>query len=386
MPKRIKLGVITDEFFDAKIGRFGGFGWAARQLGLIFNGDASLGVDVVYLAGEQFAEPRMPETMVHGSRVILRQQTRLGNLRAVRRERFDMLLTIEYNLGYSVFIRALPRTPVVVWVRDPRSADDAARVNAVRIPGAEHEMPQGLESHDGTSLKRIARESAWFGRPLMLAAPAPLIVRKIEDAYGIEPPEFFCLPNPIQLNPPTVKKSEQPTVVFLGRLDPVKRPWLFSELARHFPQVEFRFLGKSHFSGPGSWRADDLAPNVRLLGHVGEEEKLRLLSEAWVAINTSVHEALAVSFQEALACETPLLSCVNTGFIVSRHGIFTGRFEGSGMASLPAFRAGLQTLLDFPERRRQLGRRGREWVQDTHTLPRFLEAFFSLCRRAGIER
>src|SRR6185503_16768305 len=125
---------------------------------------------------------------------------------------------------------------------------------------------------------------------------------------------------------------------------------------------------------------------VRMLGHVGEEEKLRLLSEAWVAINTSIHEALAVSLQEALACETPLLSCIDTGFIVSRHGIYTGRFDGDGMASLGAFGEGLQSLLDNPERRRQLGRRGRGGVRATHTLPGFLDVFFSLCRRAGIER
>ena len=150
---RIKLGVITDEFFDAHLGRLGGFGWAARQLGRIFNEDPSRGVDIVYVAGEHRAENGVTETQVHGSRVILRRATRLENLRAIRRERFDLLLTIDYNLGYSVYLRSLPRTPVIVWVRDPRTPTDAARIEAVRIPGAEHEMPQGLMSHDGTSLQ-----------------------------------------------------------------------------------------------------------------------------------------------------------------------------------------------------------------------------------------
>ena len=71
--KRLKLGVITDEFFDAQLGRLGGFGWAARQLGEIFNGDPTLGVDLVYIAGEHLATDGRNKTAVHGSRVILRQ-------------------------------------------------------------------------------------------------------------------------------------------------------------------------------------------------------------------------------------------------------------------------------------------------------------------------
>ena len=324
--------------------------------------------------------------MVHGSRVILRQPTRRANLRAVQRERFDLLLTIDYNLGYSVFMRALPRTPVVVWVRDPRTPEDAQRILGVRIPGADTESPQGLKSHDGTSLARIARESAWLGRRLMLATPTPLLVTKLEGTYGFEPWDFYLLPNPIRLDPPTVQKSERPTVVFLARLDPYKRPWLFAQLARHFPQVEFQFLGQPHFSGPGAWRADDLPSNVRILGHVGEQEKLRLLSEAWVAINTSVHEGLAVSFLEALACETPLLSCVNTGFVVSRYGIYTGRFDGSGVESMDAFCAGLQALLDQPRLRCDLAQKGRAWVRATHSLDTFMAAFYRLAERAGVSR
>lgn len=385
-PRPIKLGVVTDEFFDAQLGRLGGFGWAARQLGRIFNADASLGVELVYVAGEHRATPGAPELRVHGSRVLLRQPTRLANLRAMRREKFDLLLTVDYNLGYSVYLRSLPRTPAIVWVRDPRTPEDARRILGVRIPGAEHETPQGLMSHDGTSLAPIARTAGRIGRPLLFASPTPMLVTKLEGTYGVEPWDFYCLPNPILLEPPAVRKSERPTVVFLARLDPYKRPWLFAELARHFPDVEFRFLGQSHFTGAGAWRPEGLPPNVRMFGHVGEEEKLRLLSEAWVAINTSVHEGLAVSFLEALACETPLLSCVNTNFVVSRYGVYTGRFDGSGMESIGAFREGLQALLDDAGRRRALGRSGREWVQSTHTLTSFLSAFSRLCAIAGVPR
>jgi glycosyltransferase involved in cell wall biosynthesis len=382
MPRPLRLAVITDEFFDPALGRLGGFGWAARQLGRIFNADASLGVDLVYVAAEHHAERGRTEGQTHGSRVMFRDASRLANLRRIRRERFDLLLTIDYNLGYSVFLRSLPRTPVIVWVRDPRPPSEVRRVAGVRIPGEDHQTPQSLHSHDRSSLARIARESALLRRPLLLASPAPHLVSVVEETYGFEPWDFFFLPNPLLLDVADARKSERPTVVFLGRLDPVKRPWLFSELARDFPEVEFRFLGQSHCSGPGAWEPRELPPNVRLFGHVDEDAKLRVLSEAWVAINTSVHEGLAVSFLEALACGTPLLSCVNTGFVVSRHGVYIGRFDGSGVDALPALRGALRALLDDPERRRALGERGRRWVRETHSRERFLDAFFRLSRIA----
>ena len=70
----------------------------------------------------------------------------------MQRERFDLLLTIDYNLGYSVYLRSLPRTPTIVWVRDPRTPEDAERIRAVRLPGDDVTVPQGLMSHDGRSL------------------------------------------------------------------------------------------------------------------------------------------------------------------------------------------------------------------------------------------
>jgi glycosyltransferase involved in cell wall biosynthesis len=173
-------------------------------------------------------------------------------------------------------------------------------------------------------------------------------------------------------------------VIFLGRLDPIKRPWLFMELARRFPAVEFLMLGKSHFQGPGSWPIKDLPANVKLLGHVDGELKHQLLSSAWLLVNTSIHEALANSFLEALACETPLLSCNNREGIASRFGIYTGRWPGDGMSGLSAFAHGLERLIEDTERRTRLGQAGRQWVEQTHNGTTFLSAFDKLCERAGM--
>jgi glycosyltransferase involved in cell wall biosynthesis len=115
-------------------------------------------------------------------------------------------------------------------------------------------------------------------------------------------------------------------------------------------------------------------------------QKIDLLSSAWALVNTSIHEALATSFLEALACETPLLACTDQENLVSRFGTFTGSWDGDGMDGIPRFESGLQQLLDNRNLRIRLGQQGREWVQRTHNGTNFLRAFNSLCVSAGLRR
>ena len=377
----IRLGVITSEFFDPRVSRLGGSGWATRLLGEIFSHDSSARVEVVYLARELRESPGS----VHGARVIHRRASRWGNLRAMRRESLDLLLTIDYPPD-TVYLRSAPRTPAIFWVRIPRTPEDVRKIRTLRIPCAESEEPQGLWCADCSTMTAIVRESHWCGRRLIFATPAPHLAEKLAAAYGIGSPDMHLLPNVIARQAVRIVKSARPSVVFLGRLDPIKRPWIFAALAARHPHADFLFLGQSHFEGPGSWRAANLPSNLRLLGHVGEEEKFSVLREAWAAVNTSIHEGLAISMLEALACETPLVACQDPGAVVSRHGLYTGRFDGSGMEGLAAFSDALQTLLDDPNRRRELGGSGRAWVEATHSRSRFLECFARLCELAGVAR
>ena len=385
MRRTIRLGVITDEFFDLKLGRMGGFGWAARQLAVLFGEDQPRRVEVVYLASQLNATKHRTEASAHGARVILRRSTRAANMLAARSERLDLLVTIDYNLSHSVWIRSLPRTPCIVWVRDPRTPEDARKIYTLRIPEAPEVEPQGLHCYDGRSLQRIARESMWCGRKLLFATPAPHLAARCEATYGFEPWAMHLLPNAIRLRGTGSPKSARPTAVFLGRVDPIKRPWIFTALARRFPEVEFLMLGQPHFEGRGAWSPHGLPGNVRVCGHVGEEEKRAVLSAAWVTINTSIHEALAVSLIESLACGTPLLSCQNPGFIVSRYGVWTGRYDGDGMQGMDAFSHGLQKLIDSPAMRGELALSGRQWAQSVHCRPRFDHKFAELCRLAGVQ-
>lgn len=383
--RRIKVGIVANEFFGREVGGFGGFGWAARQVARLLNGNPEHGFEVVFLnrtlpwaAGGRLAHAQ-------DTPLITRDGGRLADIRGVWAERPDLLLMIDYRPSYRYFAGALARTPVIVWVRDPRPPDDVRKIDTLRIPGAGGERPQGIGEIDCTSLGKIVRASRLLARPVLFATPAPHLAEKVPATYGVTPPAVSFLPNPVDLNPGRVSKSERPRVVFLARLDPYKRPWLFAELAGRFPEIEFLFMGHSHFEGEGTWRPEGLPSNARLLGHVDGAEKQRLLSSAWALVNTSIHEGLAVSFLEALACETPVVSCLNPEGVVARFGSYVGRCDGDGLASLPRFEEALGRLLSDAETRARLGREGRAWVNETHNPARFLDAFRSLCARAGLE-
>eukprot|EP00964_Phaeocystis_antarctica_P164127 scaffold141628_cov214-Phaeocystis_antarctica.AAC.1 len=121
--------------------------------------------------------------------------------------------------------------------------------------------------------------------------------------------------------------------------------------------------------------------NLQLVAHVNETSKRELLTRAWFIINLSVHEGLAISFLEALACETPIVALVDPGGLVSSYGRYVGSFPGDGVEALPGLKQAVTELLSNQSLRRDLGMRGRRHVQTTHNEARFLDCFDRLLQR-----
>lgn len=389
IPKnKIKLGLIANEFYDLSLGRMGGFGVAIRQVADLFNQNSELGVEPVFITGG-LSDVSETEVMAHGTRLLILPKDKHQRRQLLNNEKFDIILTMDYRSNYRPIIDALPRVPVIIWVHDPRTPYDMKRIESTRIPGQGDNVPQGLKPVNCTSLAEIVKKSnsPFSKRPILFAQPAAYYEEKVVGTYGVEPSEITLLPNIIEHiidEPKTIVKSEKPSVVFLARLDPYKRPWLFAELATYFPEVDFIFMGKNHFQGLGAWEPDSLPSNVKMMGHIDGEEKIRILSSAWVLANTSIHEGLAISFLEALMCETPILSCVDSENVVSRYGVYVGRWDGSGREALPKFVESLQRLLDDKDLRNRLAIDGKRWVKSSHNQERFIESFKYLCERAEL--
>ena len=371
------VGIVANEFFDIGLGRMGGFGWAARTSAECLTRRPELGYRPLLLAGHGGIADGATARRTNGTR-LLRFEDGAGYAKRLARANVSILLTIDYRPNYRPVLEARPELPVVVWVRDPRSPGDVDVVATLEVPGDE-KPPLGVDPIDCTELGRIVERAGEMGTTIALASPAPLLAtQKAPATYGIAAPEIRLLPNPLPVVEAPSPKSERPLVAFVGRLDPVKRPWVFVELARRFPALEFVLLGQAHFAAPGGWAPSRVPANLRALGHVGHEAKTRLLSSAWMLVNTSIHEALPISFLEALHCGTPIVACHDPERVASRFGVDVGRFGGSGLDALDPFSAAIERLLDDDGLRSELGERGRAWVRATHTRERFVTSFAAL--------
>lgn len=384
--KGARVGILANEFFEGTYGDMGGFGWAAKRAMEAFEAEESPVEEVVLLAGQHFKVPDGVER-VHGQRIIKRSARRARDVIRHLRAPVDVILSIDFRPSYLPWFKVLPFTPVVVWVRDPRTQEDWDRIRTLRVPGGADASPGGIGHIDTRSLASFAHKTRFLRRPLLLANKMAYLGEKIPGTYGLDrSSRVLCNPDVVDYERVEVAKSERPRVVFLGRLDPIKRPWLFVELARRFPDVEFLMLGQRHVDGALGWDPEEVPANLRLLGHVGGQQKYELLSSAWVLVNTSIHEESAVSQFEALAYETPLLSCIDSDRIAERYGVFTGRFDGTGLEALPKLEEGLERLVIQHEWRRELGRRGRQFVREAHNTPQFLRQFEALYREAKAGR
>jgi glycosyltransferase involved in cell wall biosynthesis len=79
----------------------------------------------------------------------------------------------------------------------------------------------------------------------LVCVQAELLKPKVKTTYGKEIDPVF-LPNFIDIPEDNFKKKGNPTVLWLARLDPIKRPELCFDLARECPGVDFLVLGESH--------------------------------------------------------------------------------------------------------------------------------------------
>jgi glycosyltransferase involved in cell wall biosynthesis len=371
------VGIVANEFFDAALGRMGGFGWAARTSAECVASTRRIGHRPVLLAGSGGLGSHRPERHESGIPLIRYDGDPRRYARRLGRAQLGLFLTIDYRPNYLPVLVSRD-VPAIVWIRDPRAPVDVERIATLELPSGV-EDPQGVSTIDCRSLASHVDRARDAGSRIAFASPAPgLAMPRMRTTYGVDPAVVHFLPNPVAPLATTVRKTERPRVVFLGRLDPIKRPWVFVHLARRFPRVEFVMLGRPHFSGPGSWQPTQLPANVSLLGHVDAELKRAVLGSAWLIANTSIHESLPISFLEALHCGTPIVSCQDPERVTSRFGTYVGRWDGTGLDGLAAFSDAVERLLDDDELRLGLGAAGREWVRANHTPERFMTAFAAL--------
>ena len=364
--KRVKIGILTIEEFAFRL--YGGFGFVARKTASLLR---HLGYDVSIIdCGSQHKGNLefLDGIPVH---FLLNRTVRLGPIEEsliakafLKKTSFDIVIAIcvSSNCGKWVyyFKRASPEVKSLIWFQDVRTVDDWKKILRIPLPGCGPGSPFFFQHERYSNFIRMMAIRKADG----LITQAQLINPKIKKLYKTENVSLVSNPIPIP-EEKDIRKQDEPLVVFLGRIDPIKRPWIYARIAMNLPDIQFLVLGTTHFPAIMDQVMEKYKKieNLKFLGLTVGKQKEEILSRAWVLVNTSIYESLPVSFLEALSYKMAILSCQNPDSITSRYGFYTGEPFGFGFHETQRFVSGLQYLLSSA-RWMEKGEKGYEFVKD----------------------
>lgn len=172
-------------------------------------------------------------------------------------------------------------------------------------------------------VRRIVEKSSL----LSIFTEADFIGTKVKDLFNL-PYTPKTLRNPINIFQEVREKTEKPSFVWVARWDPQKRPDTMLYIASKLSKYDFYMIGtatrgsRSYISVEERLSSEfSKYPNIHILGFIDEFAKREYIGKAWGLVNTSIREGLPITFLEALAEGTPIISYVDPDSYVSRFGI-----------------------------------------------------------------
>ena len=189
--------------------------------------------------------------------------------------------------------------------------------------------------------------------------------------------------NPIEVLDLKREKYDEPTIVWVARWDPQKRPDMALLLAKQLPEVRFIMIGtanrtSAHYENVEKYLNKEFHDlrNLTILGFVPEETKREIIGRSWVLLNTSIREGLPITFLEALAEGTPIVSYVDPDNYVSRFGIKVNYDERS-------FIVGIEQAVS--ERIfKKLGQYERSYALSEHALDVVMKKHIQIYKEMGL--
>ena len=322
---------------------------------MLSTGLAKRGIDVIVATprrrGQQAIEHLDGVTVLAVSPVSLRKQMMIYRTCGA-----DIFHSQEPSLATWLAMKAAPSSKHVVTCQNPRVFND---------------WLIQLRSYLGKKSPKLVLSVLYENNPLVSRATknadrvfcqARYTIPIAEQKYKLKHRPGF-LANPVNIPVGESRKSDHPTVCFVGRWDKIKRPELFFELAREFPDVSFIAMGKAHDLSRDTYlrRAYESIPNLEMIGFIDQFSSARfqeVLSKSWVLINTSLRECLPMTFLEAASFKCALLCAANPDDFATEFGYW---------ARAGDFAEGLHFLLNNDEWMSR-GEKGYDYVKKTAAL------------------
>jgi glycosyltransferase involved in cell wall biosynthesis len=351
----MRVCLISTELFD--YGMYGGFGAATRALA---QGLAKRGIEVYVIMTKR--PEQKPVEFSDGFTIIgYPGQAYTRPLRSMRFSSLfnwvdaDIYHSQEPSIGTFLARMGAPNKKHVVTFRDPRRLDEhkaewlEAGFNGYGLMRREWRYRTDYEFVRWAARKADAK----FGA-------AKVVIPRATELYALKKPPVF-VPTPVKVPKRKMEKSPTPMVSFLARFDPRKRPEMFFELARRFPEVKFVAMGacQPHFKDRDAMLRKQYGdiPNLSMPGVVLGEEKSRILEQSWVLVNTSWREGLPLSYVEAAAHKCALLSGLNPDDFTSQFGYLAQE------DTVDELETGLKCLLEN-DMWKSKGQKGYEYVNE----------------------
>ena len=340
----MKICFVSVEIFAW--GKYGGFGRATRTIGREL---VRRGVDVSAIIprrGDQKPFEELDGIKVYG----FEPSSFLSARHLYRQVDADIYHSEEPSFGTFLARVTMPKKVHLVTCRDTRDAEDW-RIERSLPTKSVFQVIKNQLYEDNYLVEWAVRNAD------KVFAASYIVQEKARKRYHLSPPPEF-LATPVVI-PETVKKAEKPTVCFVARWDRRKRPEMFLELAKQFPQVNFIAVGASHDKAwDAALRAEyGKLPNLELPGFVDQFDTTQLsqlYEKSWILVNTAAREGLPNAFIEAAAHRCAILSSVNPDEFATQFGYFAEKDD---------FAEGLRTLLEN-DRWRTLGEKGHAYVDE----------------------
>ncbi|MEW6170798.1 MAG: glycosyltransferase [Candidatus Omnitrophota bacterium] len=384
----VNFGFISEEFFHQDLRGFGGFGKTVKDISEYFNSNCGSFKSSVLIPQGLSVASSIAIKRFHNTDVLIRpiesyfsRKNHYKYMHLINSFGLNLFITIEYYPTYEYVLLAAPTTPVLIWIRDPRSEIEWRKIATVPLELAmsgrkrKDDLIRFAEEKKNSILKML-KLSRILKRKIVFATQGHCLIERAKRTYGLDSLNPHLLYNPIPLiKDRTIKYSEKPSLCFIGRLDPVKRPWIVFELAKRFPQIDFYIVGKTHAPELMKPIINKYAhiQNLKFMGLLFDKEKNDLLKNCWGIINTSIHEAIPVSFLEAFSFGKCIISCQNPDDLVKKFGFFTGEILGEGLDkySLERFSENIENLITNRKRSMEKGKLAQTYVEENHSFSKF---------------